>query len=190
MRSSRRAQSRCSLQRSACIMASSTAPDSAGPPRHSGRSQASVRRCSRCAHYPRRSSSHCAPGGRGSPSGSGEAGSPRAACCGWVGLRGPAEGSAMSRVDDKVREDFLERLPPTVLFFISLHIVAVIRTLMARGTPYQPLGTFAIAISALILGKAVLLADLLPAINRFPVRPLVYNVMWKTVLYLLFATVL
>src|SRR5262245_64379771 len=61
---------------------------------------------------------------------------------------------------------------------------------MARGTPYQPLGTFAIAIAALIIGKAVLIADLLPAINRFPDRPLIYNVVWKTLLYSLVATLI
>jgi len=94
----------------------------------------------------------------------------------------------MSHVIEKVKEEFLAVLPPTIFFFVSLHIVAVIRTLMARGTAYTPLSTFAIAISALILGKAVLLADLLPAVNRFPEKPLVYNVIWKTVLYLAMAT--
>lgn len=94
----------------------------------------------------------------------------------------------MSRFLEKVKEEFLAIVPPTVFFFVSLHVVAVIRALMARGTPYQPSSTVAIAISALILGKAVLIADLLPGINRFPERPLVYNVIWKTTLYLIFAT--
>jgi hypothetical protein len=43
---------------------------------------------------------------------------------------------------------------------------------------------------ALILGKAVLLADLLPAINRFPDKPLAYNVAWKTAIYFVIATFL
>jgi hypothetical protein len=100
------------------------------------------------------------------------------------------EGEQMSHVLEKVKEEFFAILLPTVFFFVSLHIVAVIRALMARGTAYTPLSTFAIAISALILGKAVLIADLLPAINRFPDRPLAYNVMWKTGIFLLFATAL
>ena len=44
-----------------------------------------------------------------------------------------------------------------------------------------------IAVAALILGKSVLLADMLPAINRYPDRPLVYNIGWKTAIYLLMA---
>ena len=42
-----------------------------------------------------------------------------------------------------------------------------------------------IAVAALILGKAVLLADLLPLINRDPNRPLAFNVAWKTLIYLI-----
>jgi hypothetical protein len=40
-------------------------------------------------------------------------------------------------------------------------------------------------VAALILGKAVLLADLLPFINRYPDKPLAYNVAWKTTVYVL-----
>jgi len=94
----------------------------------------------------------------------------------------------MSRAVEKVKEELLAVLPPTIFFFVSLHIVAVIRTLMARSTAYQASSTLGIGVAALILGKAVLIADLLPAINRFPDRPLLYNVTWKTALYLLVAT--
>jgi len=50
--------------------------------------------------------------------------------------------------------------------------------------------TMSIAIASLILGKAVLIADLLPGINRYPDKPLVYNVAWKPTVYLLIATVI
>jgi hypothetical protein len=38
-------------------------------------------------------------------------------------------------------------------------------------------------IGALLVAKVVLVADMLPAINKFPEKPLIYNVVWKTVLY-------
>ncbi len=47
-----------------------------------------------------------------------------------------------------------------------------------------------VAVAALILGKAVLIADLLPMINCFPNKPLIYNVGWKTLIYLLLATLI
>src|SRR5262244_1202804 len=38
-------------------------------------------------------------------------------------------------------------------------------------------------VAALVVAKVVLLTDLLPFINRFPDRPLIYNVVWKTAIY-------
>lgn len=37
-----------------------------------------------------------------------------------------------------------------------------------------------IMVAALIIAKAVLLADLWPPINRFPEKLLIYNIAWKT----------
>ena len=59
---------------------------------------------------------------------------------------------------------------------------------MARGSHFEPLSATSITVAALILGKAVLIADMLPAINRYPDKPLVYNVGWKTAIYWLVAT--
>jgi len=80
-------------------------------------------------------------------------------------------------------------IPPTIFFFVALHIVAFIRVLMLKGTGIAPTTSVAVTIAALILGKSVLLADMLPMINRFPERPLIYNVVWKTVIYLVVAAV-
>jgi len=68
--------------------------------------------------------------------------------------------------------------------------VAFVRVLMLKGTGISPLGSVSVAVAALILGKAVLLADMLPVINRFPDKPLIYNVTWKTIVYLLISFVI
>jgi hypothetical protein len=94
----------------------------------------------------------------------------------------------VSKLSAKLKEEFLALLPPTVFFFIALHIVALVRALMVHGTGLPVSSSAQIAMGALILGKAVLLADLLPAINRFPDKPLAYNVAWKTSIYFFIAT--
>jgi hypothetical protein len=96
----------------------------------------------------------------------------------------------MSKFTDTVKKELYEMIPPTVFFFIALHIVALIRALMAKGSGIPLSSTVSIAIAALILGKSVLLADMLPAINRFPERPLIYNVTWKTLVYLVVAGII
>lgn len=91
----------------------------------------------------------------------------------------------MNQVFSKAKEELFALLPPTIFFFVALHIIALIRALMIKATGISPLSTVSIAVAALILGKAVLLADLLPFINRYPDEPLIYNVAWKTTIYLL-----
>src|SRR3984893_1495284 len=90
----------------------------------------------------------------------------------------------------KLKEEFFKLLPPTIFFFIALHIVTFVRVLMLKGTGVAPSSSISIAVAALILGKAVLVADMLPMINRFPNKPLIYNVAWKTLIYLLMATLI
>src|SRR5213592_1019643 len=90
----------------------------------------------------------------------------------------------------KLKEEFFKLLPPTIYFFVALHIVAFVRVLMLKKTGLAPSSTISIAVAALILGKAVLIADMLPLINRFPNKPLIYNVAWKTVMYWLISAVI
>ena len=110
----------------------------------------------------------------------------------------PASSSMLARPQSKgndlkmtkLKEEFFKILPPTIYFFVALHLVMFIRVLMLEGTGLSPYSSASIAVTALVLGKAVLLADMLPLINRFPNKPLIYNIAWKTVIYLLISAVL
>jgi hypothetical protein len=93
----------------------------------------------------------------------------------------------MSAVINKVKHEFLKVLPPTIFFFVILHIVALIRSLMIKGSGVDLPVSASVLIAALILGKSVLVADMLPFINRFPDKPLLWNIIWKTLMYALVA---
>src|SRR5438105_3174240 len=98
--------------------------------------------------------------------------------------------NSMTKLSTTLKKEFFELLPPTIFFFVALHIVTFVRVLMLKGTGISPLSSISVAVAALILGKAVLLADMLPAINRFPDKPLIYNVAWKTLIYLLMSVLI
>jgi hypothetical protein len=91
----------------------------------------------------------------------------------------------MSKLSDKIKEEIHALLPPTIFFFIALHLVAFVRVLMLKGSGIALGTSISVTVAALILGKAVLIADLLPFINRYPDKPLAYNIAWKTTVYVL-----
>jgi hypothetical protein len=93
--------------------------------------------------------------------------------------------NSMAKLITKLKHEFLAMLPPTIFFFLALHIVSVVRSLMLEGTGISALSSASVTIAAFVLGKAVLIADMLPIINRYPDKPLIYNVTWKTLIYLM-----
>lgn len=91
---------------------------------------------------------------------------------------------------EKLREEIRKLIPPTLYFFVALHLIAFVRVLMLEGTGIAVTTSASVTLGALILAKAVVLADLLPFINRYPDRPLAWNITWKTGIYLVGATAL
>ncbi len=66
----------------------------------------------------------------------------------------------MTKLSTTLKKEFFELLPPTIYFFVALHIVMFIRVLMLERTGVAPSSSISIAVAALILGKAVLIARL------------------------------
>jgi hypothetical protein len=93
----------------------------------------------------------------------------------------------MSKLGHGLKKLIHEMIPPVTFFFVSFQLLAFTRALMLRQYGIE-VGTFMVAtIGALVTAKVVVLADLLPFINRFPGRPLIYNIAWKTLIYMLAA---
>lgn len=93
----------------------------------------------------------------------------------------------MSSFAEKLKHELAELIPPTVYFFVVLHFVAAIQALLNRHTAMVLPTSATITVAALVLGKSVLIADMLPFANRFPTEPLIWNVGWKASLYFIVA---
>lgn len=93
----------------------------------------------------------------------------------------------MSGIVAKIKHEVLEVIPPTVFFFIAIGLLILTKRLMLQqyGIEFADFG--AAVIGALIIAKVVLIVDYFPFINKFPDKPLIYNVIWKTVIYVLAA---
>lgn len=90
----------------------------------------------------------------------------------------------MSTFAEKLKHELAELIPPTVYFFVVLHFVAAIQALMNRHNAIALPTSATITVAALVFGKSVLIADMLPFTNRYPTEPLIWNVGWKSLLYL------
>jgi hypothetical protein len=95
----------------------------------------------------------------------------------------------MSDLRKRIKDEVRELLPLTIFFLIAFHIIVLSRALMLDEFGVKVSARAGATVGALLVAKVVLLADLLPFINRFPEKPLIYNVVWKTVTYWLAASV-
>ena len=89
----------------------------------------------------------------------------------------------MSKVLSTLKHEIVEAIPPAVFFFFAFHLIAITRVLMQQEYGIETATTVNATIGALVVAKVVLLADLLPIVNRFPDKPLAYNIVWKTLIY-------
>jgi hypothetical protein len=93
-----------------------------------------------------------------------------------------------SRVMTFVIKEFKEIVPPTLFFAAGFNII-VITTQLVLDDYFVQIGSFLIATAtALVVGKAVLVANALPFLRRFDRAPLIQPIMFRTSVY--FAVVL
>ena len=96
----------------------------------------------------------------------------------------------MSTLAEKLKHELAELIPPTLYFFVVLHFAAAVQALLNRHSALALPTSATITLGALVLGKSVLIAEMLPFINRYPTEPLVWNVGWKAMLYFVVALLL
>lgn len=93
----------------------------------------------------------------------------------------------MNKFISRLKHEFVEVIPPAVFFFIAFQVIAFSRALMLEQYGIRVSTFLTATISALVVAKIVLIVDLFPFVNRFPEKPLIYNVVWKTAIYLVAA---
>jgi hypothetical protein len=89
----------------------------------------------------------------------------------------------MSNVSQKLKHEVRELIPVLVFFFFTFQLLALTEALMLKQYGISVAVFLTATIQALVVAKVVLIADHFPLVNRFPTKPLSYNVVWKTIIY-------
>ena len=84
---------------------------------------------------------------------------------------------------EKIMHEIREFLPVALFFLVAFQLLALTQSLMLKEEGIQVSSYVAAAVGALIVGKVILIADYFSFVNRFPHKPLMYNVVWKTGVY-------
>ena len=95
----------------------------------------------------------------------------------------------MQKILRAIKRELLEVVPPAFFFFVAFNVITFTKRLMLEQYGIEFSGFVAATLGALIVAKVVLIADRIPFINKYPDKPLIYNVVWKTVIYVLVALV-
>jgi hypothetical protein len=95
----------------------------------------------------------------------------------------------MNRIVTKLKHEFSQVIFTAIFFFITFQLIAYTRDLYLQQHGIHVNSLVAAAISALVIAKVVVVVNILPFMNRFPDKPLIYNILWKTWIYILAALV-
>jgi hypothetical protein len=99
---------------------------------------------------------------------------------------GAQEHGWLSKTGHFLLHEFRMMLPPTIFFFFGFNLILFTKRLILEDYLIQYAGFFLATTSALIVGKAVLVADNMRFLRHFDRSPLVYPILFKTVVYTLF----
>src|SRR5689334_1759764 len=77
-------------------------------------------------------------------------------------------------------------LPPTIFFFVGFNLILLTTRLLLENYLVQLAGFMVATVSALVVGKAVLVADKMPFLRRFDGAPLAAPILFKSAIYTIF----
>ena len=88
-----------------------------------------------------------------------------------------------SRLLAFVIKELREVWPPTVFFAVGFNLI-ILTTNLLLADYLASFGSFMVAtITALVVGKSVLVANAMPFLRRFDTAPMVQPILFKTIVY-------
>jgi hypothetical protein len=91
----------------------------------------------------------------------------------------------MSHLLNSIKTGIIKVLPVVVFFLVTFNLIGLTSNLMVRGY-VEPVTFIKATVGALIAVKVLLVVDLLPFVDRYRTKPLIFNTLWKTAFYEMF----
>jgi len=95
----------------------------------------------------------------------------------------PTSAGFVRRAGAFLLHEFLEILPPTIFFLVGFNLIVLTTNLILVDYKAQFASFMIATASALVVAKAVLVANAMPAIRRYDRAPLIRPILFKTVFY-------
>ena len=89
----------------------------------------------------------------------------------------------------RLKEELRKGLITAVFFSIGFVVIMVHNRLLTEGTRFKPQSFVMALVGGLIAGKVLVSVDMLPFVDAFPGKPMIYNIGWKSSLYVAAAVV-
>jgi hypothetical protein len=96
----------------------------------------------------------------------------------------------MRTIGATITHEIRELIPAVIYFVITFNIIGFTKVLMLREYGITASTFVGATFGAFLVAKAVLIVGVLPFMEPFPKLPIVYNVLWKTLLYWLAAVMI
>lgn len=90
----------------------------------------------------------------------------------------------MSGVVARLKGEVYKSLVAAVYFSTGFCIIILHNRLLTEGSGIEIAGFARALVGGVLVAKVLLSVDMLPFVDAFPHRPLVYNIVWKSSLYL------
>lgn len=102
-----------------------------------------------------------------------------------AGSAAPADKSAgrARRVGAFLLKEFRELLPPTIFFIVGFNLIVLTTNLILADYGAQFTSFMIATVSALVVAKALLIANAMPVIRRYDRAPLIRPILFKTFFY-------
>ena len=98
-----------------------------------------------------------------------------------VSVKKPA--GVARRIGARILHEALEALPPTIFFFVGFNFIVFTTNLLLADYAVAVSSFMLATIAALVVGKAVLVANAMPYLRRYDRAPLIQPILYKTAFY-------